>query len=706
VRRWLVALAAVVVALGLGLALAARNLDAYLNANREALARQVADALGREVGFGAVGVSLRRGLAVRVADLRIGDDPAFSSEPFLAVEALEVRVAILPALRGRIEVERVLLRRPTISVIETAQGLSTASLGRSAAPPAAAGAPPEASAPGALVVALVDIEDGTLRYLDRTSQPPVLTVAGDLDFQASDLAPDAPVRFEMEAAVLGASRQNLRASGSVGPPGAAEPEIDVAATLDPLDLAQAFASAPLAGRVPAALAGSGTARVELRVKGRPADLAIETRIDAGEAELRFGDGFRKPRGSPLSLALPAQRRGDDVEIGPGDLVVDATRLALRGALEDLASPRLRLRIGSESAFPASFGLGGDGDVLRDLALEGTLTLPSGGPRLTAVLRSASGSLRGLDYRDLALDARLRDRRLEVSQLALAAHQGTLAASGSANLGASGGPAFEARLAVDGVRLESLLAAYAPSDAARASGSLTARLALRGAGASRDAILRSLAGGGELGATDGVLRGFNPAGDALRALSGLPIFADRKIARLFESHPQVFGAEDTPFERIEARLEVASGQVVARDARLVARDYDVTGRGRYEIGGRLDSSAVMAFSPELSDAAVDAEKRLRFLRSPEGRIEFPVVIRGAPDDLAVQPDLAYVASSASREALTGVVERVLIGKRREDAEPAREPGQEPDAGEQPPASLEDAGREILRRGLGGLLGPKE
>jgi hypothetical protein len=588
-------------------------------------------------------------------------------------------------------------------VVATAQGLSTASLGRSPAPADAAA--PEPSAPGALAVALVDIEDGTLRYLDRTSRPPVETLVADVDFQASDLAPDTPVRFEMEAAVLGASAQNLRASGSVGPPGAAEPQIDVAATLDPLDLAQAFASAPLAGRLPAALAGSGRARAELRAKGAPADLAIEARIDAGEAELRLGDGFRKPPGSPLSLSLEAHRRGDALEIGAGDLVVDATRLALRGALEDPASPRLRLRVTSESAFPASFGAGGEGDVLRDLALEGTLVLPGGSPRLTAVLRSPSGSLRGLDYRDLELDARLRDRKLEVSKLALAAHQGTLVASGSAELG--GAPAFETRLAVDGVRLESLLAAYAPSEPARASGSLTARLALRGAGASRDAILRSLAGGGDLGVADGVLRGFNPAGDSLRALSGLPIFADRKIVRLFELHPQVFGAEDTPFERIEAQIEVAGGQVVAREARLVARDYAVTGRGSYEIGGSLDSSAVMAFSPELSEAVVDAEKRLRFLRSPEGRVEFPVVIRGAPGDLSVQPDLAYVAKSASREALTDAVERVLVGKRREPAEPGAEGSeQEPEAGEQPPASVEDVGREILRRGLGGLLGGGE
>ena len=700
-RRWLLALAVVALVLGVGLALAVRNLDAYLNANRDAIARQAAEALGREVEFGGVGVSLRGGLAVRVADLRVGDDPAFSADPFLSADALEVRVAILPALRGRIEVERIVLRSPTISVIESAQGLSTASLGR---PAAARGAAPEepapASAPGALLVAFVDIEDGTLRYVDRSSRPPVETVMNDLDFQASDLALDAPVAFEMEAAFLGSKRQNLRASGTVGPASAADPTLDVAFALDPVDLAKALASAPLSGLAPGGLAGSGVARVELRAKGTAADLALEANLDGRDAELRIGDGYAKPRGRPLSLALSARRRGDRVEIGEADLVVDETRLALRGTVEDLASPKLRLRVSSPAAHLASFGAGAEGEVLRELAVEGTLSFPRSGPRLAGAVRSPSGSLRGLDYRDLALDARLRVGKLEVPKLAFAAHEGTLDATGSADLRAPAGPAFEARLAAEGLRLESLLAAHAPASSGRASGRLSARFEVRGAGTGVD----RLAGGGDVVVTDGVLRGFNPAGDALRALAGMPIFSGRKLGRLFESHPQVFGAEDTPFERIEAQLEVADGEVVIRDGRLLARDYRITGRGRYAFAGRLDSSAVMAFSKGLSDEVVDAEKKLRFLRSSEGQVEFPVVISGRPGDLSVEPDLVYIAGSASREALTSVVERVLIGKEGDRAEPGGDAApEEPGAGESPPASIEDAGRELLRRGLGGLLG---
>jgi len=702
VRRWLLALACAVLLLSLGLGLAAYNLDTWLNANRDAIAKQAARALGRDVSFGEVGISLRGGLGVRVAELTISDDPAFSEDAFLQAGALELRIQILPALRGRIEVDRVVLRSPEIRVIRTAQGLSTASLGRGHGTAAPAETPAEPSAPGAPLVALVDIQDGTIRFVDRSSRPPVESVATHLDFRASDVAPGAPVSFEMEAAVLGAARQNLRASGSVD--AAAGPSVDVRIELAPLDLAKALVSAPLAGSAPKGLVGSGSGRLELRAKGTAADLALEARIDARDAELRFGDGFTKPRGRPLSLALSGRRYAADLEIGQGELVTGETRLAVKGVVENLARPRVRMRVTSQAARPVSFGAWDAADVLRDLALETQLSFPSSGPRVAASLRSPSGSLRGVEYGDLALEARLDRGRIEVSKLSLASYGGELEVTGSADLRAPGAPAFDARIDVQGASVERLLAAEGSADPPRASGSLDAHIDLRGAGASWEAIAPTLVGAGDLSVADGVLRGFNPAGEALRALVGLPILSGRKLGRLFDSHPQVFGAEDAPFERIEAHLEIAGGEIVARDARLLARDYDLTGKGRYAFAGHLDSSVVMAFSPELSDAVIDAEQKLRLLRSSEGRVEFPVVIEGTPGDIDVQPDLGYVASSVSREALSGLVERVLVGKRGaadatgEDA--AAPPG---DAGEPgAPASIEDVGRDLLRRGLGGLL----
>ena len=693
-RRWLLALAGVLLLFGGALAVAAYNLDGWLNRNRDALARQASGVLGREVRFGEIGVSLADGLAMRVDDLEVGEDPAFAPEPFLTAEAAAVRVALWPALRGRVEVRSVELRRPVVRVIRTAAGLSTESLGSGSQGPAGgAEAGAGAGKPrGEVLVALVDVEDGTFRYLDRTQDPPRESALEDVDFEASDVTLDAPVAFELEAAVLGATRHNLRASGRVGPVSRDEPPIELELSLSPFDVARAFALPALAARLPSGLAGAGEATLELSARGTRDALALDAKLDARGAELSRGS-LRKPKGQPLSLSLRAQRRGSDLEIERAELVVDETKLELAGRLHDLESPRLDLTATSPAFFPASFGAGSPGDALRDLAFEGSLSLPGSGSRFAGNLRVARGALGGDAFEGLALELGLADDRLEIPKLTLRAFGGALTASGGADLRTPARPVFEARAQVDGMRLEQILARYAPSSPDRASGAVTARVEVRGAGASWAAIEPTLVAGGDVSVASGVLRGFNPARQAMQAIVDLPVFSGRKLRPVMRAHPQVFETEDTPFESIASRLDLADREVNARDAQLVSSAWDVRGAARYRLRGQLRSNAVMAFSKPMSDELVAGDKRLRLLRSREGRVEFPVVIRTRQERIAVEPDLAYIANSASREVAADLVDGAIHGKQK------LENGVEAI----PPASAKELGRDLLRRGLGGLLG---
>ena len=175
-RKWII-VAVLALVLGGGLWVAVANLDAWLNENRGWVGEQLSAALGRDVSFGEVGISLRSGLGVRARDLRIGEDPAFSKQDFVQAEAVDVRVKLLPALFGEIQVARVVLRAPSVSVIQTSKGLSIDSLGGRAARDSE-GARPDAPAEGseaalAVTVAIIDVRDGHLRWIDKTSEPPV-----------------------------------------------------------------------------------------------------------------------------------------------------------------------------------------------------------------------------------------------------------------------------------------------------------------------------------------------------------------------------------------------------------------------------------------------------------------------------------------------------------------------------------------------------
>jgi uncharacterized protein involved in outer membrane biogenesis len=216
-KKLLIVLGVAIIVAGGVVAVVVANLNSYLNENRDWIASQLESVLGRSVTFGEVGVSLRGGLGARVADLKIGDDPAFSNEPFVTAGAIDVRVAILPALFGNIEVGQVVLRSPSITVVQTAQGMSTSTLGAAEDEKIAdeAEAPAQEAGLPAFVVASIEISDGTLRFIDKTAKPAAETSIEKLDFKASNISLDGTIPFEVEAAILGASRQNIRIVGQV-----------------------------------------------------------------------------------------------------------------------------------------------------------------------------------------------------------------------------------------------------------------------------------------------------------------------------------------------------------------------------------------------------------------------------------------------------------------------------------------------------------
>lgn len=194
-----------------GLAVIALNANSYLNDNRDWISEQAEAALGRSVGFGEVGLSLAGGLSLRVADLSIGDDPAFSSDPFVSADAIDLRVAILPALFGNIEVARIVLQSPSITVTQTARGMSTDSLGAADKPSdktEPGGAKPDSGVP-AFMVTRIDIRNGSLRYVDKTAKPVAVQTISQLDLRASNVSLDGPIGLDLEAAVLNSDRQNI-----------------------------------------------------------------------------------------------------------------------------------------------------------------------------------------------------------------------------------------------------------------------------------------------------------------------------------------------------------------------------------------------------------------------------------------------------------------------------------------------------------------
>jgi uncharacterized protein involved in outer membrane biogenesis len=410
-RRWVILLGIGALVLIGALVVAALNLNRFLNQNRDLIAKQAQRAIGREVRFGEVGVSFAGGLGVRVEDLHVGDDPNFSKEDFVSAEAVDVGVKILPALFGRIELGRVVLLSPSINVIQTSQGLSIDSLGSAKQEPAQEKGPPPV-----LLVSLVDIRDGTLRFVDQTSKPPAELRMAQLDFSASDVSLTDPVRFGLSAALLGAERPNLKASGTLGPLQSDSPRADLELRIDPLAIGEVLRLRPVAKALPPELSASGPVRVEGKAEGTLPKLSFEATLDARGAAVKYGEGFDKARGVPLNLLLRGEKTGNDLALETLEARIDETQLRGRATVKNLDDPVFDFALTSQAVNLASFGAGQPSDVVRDVELEGNLSLPPAGPKAKASLRSGKGTVSGAPYQNLVTDLRLANQRIDIAKL--------------------------------------------------------------------------------------------------------------------------------------------------------------------------------------------------------------------------------------------------------------------------------------------------
>ena len=220
-------------AIALGLALVATvavvaSLNDIIDANRDRIVAGISEGFARPVQVDRIATGFHGGIAMELRGLRIADDPAFSKDDFLAAERAYAVVRFWPLLERRIEVRRIAVRGPRLTIVRTAKGMNVDTLGRragAAKPPSAApaAAPAEPAATGAavpaLAVALVNLEDGIVRYVDKSGPTPSETTIAPLNVKLSDLSLTTPMRMEIDATTLGTPPATFRLRGTVGPIG-------------------------------------------------------------------------------------------------------------------------------------------------------------------------------------------------------------------------------------------------------------------------------------------------------------------------------------------------------------------------------------------------------------------------------------------------------------------------------------------------------
>src|SRR5215208_2062951 len=166
-----------------------------LNKYQDQYKPPIEDALNRKVQVQEIRLTIWPRLGVRIAGFTVFDDPAFGSEPFASLASLDVGVQLLPLLKGKVEVDEIILRDPVITVIKNKNRvLNVSTIGRPGVPvPEVPSRAPIPSTEGPmrilamLAVDRVSLVGGQLTYRDLSSDKPAEYVLEDLGVQLTSV---------------------------------------------------------------------------------------------------------------------------------------------------------------------------------------------------------------------------------------------------------------------------------------------------------------------------------------------------------------------------------------------------------------------------------------------------------------------------------------------------------------------------------------
>ena len=354
-RKWLITSSILLVLIVVAL-IALLNVNALIARNKGYLIEQAEGALGRKISVDQVQATIFSGIGARLTNFAMADDPTYASGDFVRAKDLQIIVEFWPLLRKSVQVKQVILHDPVIQIVRNRDGnFNFSTIGKKAKAKKderekEERAPREEQS--ALLISLVDISNGNIRYLDKKNGTDMQAKQIDLKIEDFDFA--KPFSVKLKAAIY-ADKQNFTLKSTIGPIGqrvdVANIPVDGEIDIDPLNMTQLRATLPIMkSAMPRELDVSGVYRVkDLKFKGTLNNLALDGQLEGTNGALRYGNAFQKPAGDPLALNLDLRLTGNKITIRNGHLKLHSLDLAAAGDIQTGDNTVLNLSLDSKPA---------------------------------------------------------------------------------------------------------------------------------------------------------------------------------------------------------------------------------------------------------------------------------------------------------------------------------------------------------------------
>ncbi len=615
------------------------------------------DATGREARIdGDFGFSLLPNVQFTAGKVSLANAPGAAPDKMVTLDKMKVRVAVMPLLSGKVQIDSFVLEQPVIALAVDKNGVPNwrfTTKEKAAAKPAApaggtaggttgkagGGAP---SALQGLTLGDVRIVDGKVSYADaRTGKSYVLNdvnVKVSLPSLSSPMQLDGSMVWNKEKIVLSlhADDPNALLNGKASP-------VNSTVASNPLKLA-------FKGQVSNAQAVKAHGTVNLDVPS-VRKLAAWT----GSPLNAPGSGF-----GPLKVSGTVDMDGAKLAFTGAKMSLDAINAT--GAMHydgGRAKPYVNAKLAVETLdlnpyLPpegASSPAGGGGGTGAAAPAGKPAPAAEAGwsdePIDMAALKQADAdfdfTMGGMVVRKIKIGkshmaAALKGGRLALDLTEMALYGGKGTAKVTAD-GAGRAPQVGLAFDIDGVQANPLLADAIGLD--RLEGTTQASLDVKGAGASQRAIVSSLDGHGKMEFRNGAIRGINLAAMV------------RNVKSAF-LNPEAEKTQKTDFSELGGTYVIKNGILTNNDLEMKSPLLRIAGKGTVNLPKRTVNYRI---EPKLVASTTGQGGQ-----SGIAGLMVPVMVTGPWNHLSYQPDLAAAVSGAAKGKALEELQKLVPGNK--------------------------------------------
>lgn len=230
-------------------------------------------------------------------------------------------------------------------------------------------------------------------------------------------------------------------------------------------------------------------------------------------------------------------------------------------------------------------------------------------------------------------------------------------------------AFQGTFNAQSLQLGELTSAATPQFANMISGTLSSASAdLRGVLGTQ--LMQSIGGNLDFALVDGTLKGVNIAGDVLRAVKNLPFLTGSLDSGVSADARGAIDAKDTAIKKLSGTFAIGAGAMTTRNLKLLSTAFNLDAQGQLGFDANIDLLAEILFEPGISAMLVAKTSELKALQNSEQRLVLPLALKGKAPQVLVLPDVPKIVALATKGALkekaAGALQKILGGDKKKGA----------------------------------------